>query len=252
MVHLCSVGTLEYEADIGKIARHRLAEEYPGDAAMESRLTQEKNLACFELRDAGDLEKWCRAVREMLLKDLSHFELARLVNNLPLTLEEKRRILPEAIKLSRARKNPNQDHLLLKDLMTFYAESEHLTLEGYMRFRMQEPLRDWEMCVMRAAEELLLREEYWELMHILSAFVQLRPSQVQDVYIILNPDGSCTLTDDRDSRIDYDHCTGDGVMSVLVGLSPERITVYDLSGGVCAGLADTLKQVFEDRVRVYR
>ena len=68
----------------------------------------------------------------------------------------------------------------------------------------------------------------------------------------MNPDGSCTLTDDRDSRIDYDRCTGDGVMSVLVGLSPERITVYDLSGGVSAGLAETLVRVFEDRVRVYK
>ena len=104
---------------------------------------------------------------------------------------------------------------------------------------------------MRTAEELLLHEEYWELMHVLSAFVQLRSPQVRDVYIVLNPDGSCTMTDDQDSRIDYARCTGDGVMSVLVGLAPERITVYDLSGGLAQDLADTLKRVFEDRVRIY-
>ena len=69
------------------------------------------------------------------------------------------------------------------------------------------------MGVMRAAEELLLHEEYWELMHVLSAFVQLRSPQVRDVYIVLNPDGSCTMTDDQDSRIDYARCTGD----VIVG-----------------------------------
>ncbi len=54
--------------------------------------------------------------------------------------------------------------------MGFYAEEKHLNLEGFMRFRMQDVLREWEICVMRAAEELLLHEEYWELMHVLSAF----------------------------------------------------------------------------------
>lgn len=252
MVRLCSVGTLEYEADIGKLALRRLAAEYPQDAGIEKRLIAQKDAARFEVWGEGDLERWCRAARNLLLKDISHFELARMVNELPLALEEKRRVLPEAVKLSRACLAPAGAESIHRALMAFFAEEDHLNLEGFLRFRMQEVLRDWEICVMRAAEELLLEAEYWELMQVLSAFVQLRPPQVRDVYIILNPDGSCTLTDDQDSRIDYDRCTGDGVMSVLVGLSPERITVYDLSGGVSAGLAETLVRVFEDRVRVFK
>lgn len=252
MTRLCSVGTLEYDADIGKLALRRLAGEYPRDTGIEKRLLAQKDQARFELMAEGDLERWCRAVRNLLLRDVSHFELARMVNELPLALEEKRRVLPEAVKLSRACPAQAGAEGILRALLNFYAEEDHLNLEGFLRFRMQDVLRDWEICVMRAAEELLLEVEYWELMQVLSAFVQLRPPQVRDVYIILNPDGSCTLTDDQDSRIDYDRCTGDGVMSVLVGLSPERITVYDLSGGASTSLAETLVRVFEDRVRVFK
>lgn len=251
MAQLCSAGTREYQVDIGKLALRRLAAIDPGNETALEQLAAGKNYVQFSIERTGDLARWCRVLQGMLLWDLAHFELARMVNDLPFGLEEKRRILPEAVKLSReCPKNAGAD-AILRDLMNFYAEERHLNLEGFMRFRMQEVLREWEMCVMRAAEELLLHEEYWELMHVLSAFVQLRSPQVRDVYIVLNPDGSCTMTDDQDSRIDYARCTGDGVMSVLVGLAPERITVYDLSGGMAQDLAEALKRVFEDRVRIY-
>ena len=252
MAHLCSAGTLEYDVDIGKLAIRRLRAEYPEEKGLAQRLEAGKRNVCFTLYREGDLERWCRALEMILLGDLAHFELARMVNDLPLELEEKRRILPEAVKLSRACLPSAASDGILRALMAFYAEDSHLNLEGFLRFRMQDVLQDWKMCVMRAAEELLLEEEYWELMQILAAFVQLRPHQVQDVYIVLNPDGSCTLTDDRDSRIDYEKCTGDGVLSVLVGLAPERITVYDLSGGACGWLADSLVRVFEHRVRIFK
>ena len=53
-------------------------------------------------------------------------------------------------------------------------------------------------------------------------------------------------------RIDYEQCSEEGIMSVLVGLSPDRITVYDLSGGRSAELYDNLIRVFDDRVRFFR
>ena len=52
----------------------------------------------------------------------------------------------------------------------------------------------------KAADELLLDAEYMELMRVLAAFVKLRSPQAGDVYLILNPDGSCTFTDDKDIR----------------------------------------------------
>jgi hypothetical protein len=247
------VGTHEYDVDIKKLLQRRLEQ-----AGQPVALSGDNGLVRIELSGEGALEGWCTAVCALLLRDLAHFEMARMVNDLPLSLEEKRSVLPEAVRLSRAMLQGEEDapsaaqadvtHML----MAYYAEEDHLNLEGFMRFRLKEVLRDWELCVMQATEELLLQAEYNELMHVLSAFMQLAPPQIKDVYVVLNPDGSCILTDDKDSRIEYDPCTGDNVLNALAGLSPERITVYDLSGGRSAQLAEALIRMFEHRVRVFK
>ena len=244
-MHIYSISTWEYDADIRKLLTRRLKRL---GSEIEVRGEDEKH-AQAEIQGIVQAEEWCAAIAGLLLRDLAHFEMARLVNALPITLAEKQMVLPEAIKVSR---EVGSETSIFKELIQFYETKEDLNLEGYLRFRMRDVQKDWEMCVMRAAEEVLLQSEYMELMQVLSAFIQIRPPQIKDVYVILNPDGSCTLTDDQDSRIDYERCTGDGVMSVLVGLSPERITVYDLSGGKSNELAETLMKVFEDRVRFFK
>ena len=63
--------------------------------------------------------------------------------------------------------------------------------------------------------------------------------------------GSCTLTDESDACIEYVDCSEEGILSLLVGMAPSRLTVYDLSGG-SSGLAETIARVFSGRVRIYR
>ena len=102
MAQSCSAGTRESQVDIGKLALRPLMAIDPGDAEILQQLEAGKDHIQFSIEQAGDLERWCRVLQGMLLWDLAHFELARMVNDLPLGLEEKRRILPEAVKLSRA------------------------------------------------------------------------------------------------------------------------------------------------------
>lgn len=194
------------------------------------------------------MEGWISAVSGLLLYDLSHWELAMRVDALPLKLREKQWILPKAVKLSRAVEKCNIESALT----SFFSEKDELNLEGFVRFRMQNVQLAWDACVRQAAEELLLEMEYRKLIGILTAFVRIQKPQIDCVYIILNPDGSCTLTDDMDMRVRYAHDMGDGVVSLLVGLAPERITVYDLSGGRSDMLTDILLRVFEDRVKYFK
>ena len=201
------------------------------------------------IEGGAQLAQWCEAVAELLLMDLAQFEIAYMVNGLPLTLEEKKAVLPEAICMA---KRASGLEKLQGELMDYFEGNSYLSLEGYIRFRMQDYRRQWERCVYAAADEMLLNDEYTELLKVLSAFVKLRSSGAGEVYVILNPDGSCTFTDDNDVRIDYEQCSEEGIMSVLVGLSPDRITVYDLSGGRSAELYDNLIRVFDDRVRFFR
>ncbi|MCE5236087.1 MAG: sporulation protein YtxC [Clostridiaceae bacterium] len=241
-----TVGTYEYDADISRLVRRRLKKL---SSSLTLREGSGKRTAEAQIETDTEADAWCEAVAEVLLYDVAHFELARLVNDLPISLEQKRLALPEAIKSARG---VGTMQTLKREIAAHYEENDALVLEGYVRFRMKEVQKAWEFTVIRAVEELLIKNEYLELMNVLSAFVQLQPPRIKDVSVILNPDGSCTLTDDMNSRVDYEKCTGDGVVSILVGLAPERITVYDLSGGKSTMLAEILIRVFEDRVRFFK
>lgn len=239
-----SIGTDKYETDINALLRRRM--ERLGCGIITD---GDRKHASAEISGAVQMEEWCTAVAELLLMDLAQFEIAYMVNELPISLDEKKAILPEAVRSAR---RTGEIGAVQSALVGYFSENEHLQLEGYMGFRMKEYRQEWERCVLKAADELLLDEEYMELMRLLAAFVKLRSPQAGDIYLILNPDGSCTFTDDRDIRIDYERCTGDGIMSVLVGLAPESITVYDLSGGRCATLFENLQRIFEGRVRFFK
>ena len=241
---VCAVCTQQYEADIGRLVRRRLAAE---NIAYQP-LREDTRCVRIRLQDPSHMQGWLSAVGGLLLYDLAYLELAARVDALPVRLKEKQWILAKAAKLSRG----VDARAIEGALASFFQLEDTLNLEGFVRFRMQNVQLAWDACIRQAAEELLLETEYRKLTSILSAFVQLQAPRVECVYIILNPDGSCTLTDDMDMRIRYACDKGDGMVSLLVGLAPARITVYDLSGGRGDMLADVLLRVFEDRVKYFK
>lgn len=202
-----------------------------------------------ELAEPGGLDALCMALALLMCRDLCQFELAKLADHLPFSLVEKQAILAESIRCARKVERPGAVRRALK---AYLEEEEVLHLLGYMRFRMPETVGTWRLCIQSAAEELMLEKEYLELMGVLKAFVQVKPSRIREVSLLLHPDGSCTLTDESDARIDYDSCDPDRLVGVLVELAPERLTVYDLSGQGNSPLAEMLARVFAGRVRFVR
>lgn len=82
---VCSVGTTKYEADIGRLMERRLDRLGGGISPECGRCFAEASI-----EGGAQLAQWCEAVAELLLMDLAQFEIAYMVNGLPLTLEEKR------------------------------------------------------------------------------------------------------------------------------------------------------------------
>lgn len=243
-----SISTCEYDVDLEKLLIRRL--KYTGQdfEISEVRKSGTEQIVEVEMHCDNALKIYSSAVALLLLKDLAHFELARIVNTMSLSLVEKQRILPEAIKNAKAIEDRQG---VARELTEHFSENENLNLEGFMRFRMKDVLAEWELCVDRAVEELWLQTEYMELMSILNAFVNIKPTRVKEVSLRLNADGSCTLADDTDTRIDCTQSAGEGLMNILMGLSPEHITVYDQSGGKNQALNDMLLKVFAGRIRFY-
>lgn len=244
-MRLCSVATEKYNVDLRQLLKRRMERlngfiEISGEAP---------TTAFCALYGEEEMLEWCKAVSQLILYDLAQFEIAAMVNRLPISLEEKKAVLPEAVLLSRKK----CDRAAVEaSLLEYFTQNEHLLLEGFISFRMKEQLLQWERCILCAADELVINAEYMELMRVLAAFIQLRAPRSSEVCVILNPDGSCTFTDDNEVRIDYEKCTDDGIMSVLVGLAPKRITVYDLSGGKSRDIAQNLIRVFDGRVKFFK
>lgn len=235
--------TQKYDVDLERLLSRRLmqtdctfaTEPIPGGVAV----SVQGNDALMRLSEA---------VATLLCRDLQYFELAHMTDALPLDLPQKQEVLTEALESARCLERIEEVRRGVED---YLATENEMNVEGYLRFRMRERMETWQLCVERAAADLMLCSEWAELMELLSALSQGPGRRIGEISVCLNPDGSCTLTDDSDVRIEYVDCSEEGIVRLLMSMAPERLTVYDLSGGR-SHLAETLTHVFAGRVRVFR
>lgn len=239
-----AIETQQYDIDLTSLLSRRLSQ--CGCVCGLACCGQETTVT---LQEGEPVERLAEALAMLLCRDLQYFELARCVDALPLELSEKQSVLTTALQDARKSERPVQ---VREGLLSYLGESRSLNLEGYLHFRMQDCLSRWQDSVDRAAAEQILRREYSELLNVLGAFVQTQQPKSGELSICIHPDGSCTLTDDSDARIEYIDCSEEGVMSLLVGMAPTKLIVYDLSNGAGRSLTDAIRKVFGGRVKIYR
>lgn len=235
--------TQKYDVDLERLLARRLAQ---ADCAFHTEPLPDGVAVSVQGRDA--LERLSAAVTALLCRDLQYFELAHMADALPLELPQKQEVLSDALERARCLERFDQAR---REVAEYLAAENEMNVEGYLRFRMRGLLEDWQLCVERAAADRLLCREWQELMALLSTLSPGPGRGAGEISVCLNPDGSCTLTDDSDVRIEYVDCSEDGIVRLLMGMAPQRLTVYDLTGGR-SPLADTLAHVFAGRVRVFR
>ena len=114
-----------------------------------------------------------------------------------------------------------------------------------------EIIETWQACIDASLDEIMLRDEYLELVRLLGAFVSEPNDHVRCVNLILQPDGSCVLTDENDLRIECSPGCEKNILDTLADISPEKITVYDLSMGRFNDFKESLKSMFGGRIEVY-
>lgn len=236
--------TFEYDLPLVKILNRRMSEldcAYSLEAVPDG--------AALKVRGEAPEEAAAEALSKILGRDLRYFALAELVDALPLTLSEKQAVLTEALETASHR----EERAVLKSKLVAYLRAhDTLCLEGFLRFRMQEFLMLWEVAAEQAAASVLMRKEYGELMETLKRFVDGRGSRVSALSVCIHADGTITLTDDADVRIEYVDCAPDGILQLLVNMAPGQLTVYDLSGDEKNRLTQAILTVFGDRVKLYR
>lgn len=236
--------TLEYDVPLEKLLDRRLTE-----AGVSYALSPCADGMRIELHRASEREKLSLALSKLLCRDLQYFVLAKMADALPLTLAEKQEVLTDALYTARARE---PFAVVSQRLSAYLKTSSVLCLEGFLLFRMQEPVMFWQLCVEEAATAVLLQKEYSELMRVLHDYVHSRGCRIREVQISIHGDGSCTLSDDSGVRIEYVDCSPDGLITLLIHMAPERLVVYDLSADGDSRLTESLRRVFSGRIKIYR
>lgn len=243
MIHY-AIETQKYDADIGKLLKRRLTQSGCLCAIAES-----PDRVTVTLHDESGVYPLAEALAMLLCRDLQYFELAHYTDALPLERTQKQAVLTGTLQWARENERPQR---VLDGLVDYLKQERTLNLEGYLQFRMRDCLQEWQEGVERTAQEQVLRSEYVELMGAIHALAALGEPCAGELSLCINPDGSCTLMDDSDGRIEYVDCSDESILSLLIGMSPSFLTVYDLSGGIGKRLTETVRSVFAGRVRVFR
>jgi len=245
---ICTLELADYRGDLKKLVDRRMKKSLETEAA--------KDRIRIRLRKEGDMAILTEGIYDLLYRDLPCLLMAERIGELPVDPGEKRRILAFAIqKLRELKAEPEERKRILSDLKEHFSKYDHLDLWGYLRFRMRKEQENWEILVLESAQETLLRCQCREILRLFYETAHIYPPHGGEIYLVLNPDGSCTLTDDLDSRIRFEDPESGSLLNALLGLSPTRITIYDLSGGdgeLGESLARSLLCVFPDRVHYFK
>ena len=116
---------------------------------------------------------------------------------------------------------------------------------------MQETVLFWRLCVEEAFSALLLEQEYARAADVLRLLLNERPPRCPALRLCLHRDGLCSLSDGEALRMEYVDETGEGLISLLVGMAPARLEVYDLSNGARQELVEALTGIFSGRICLY-
>ena len=92
-------------------------------------------------------------------------------------------------------------NLVTRRLADFLNQSNHIILEGFVTFRMQEYVKELEEIVDWAVRQYLVEKEYQEFIKLLTCFVQMQKPKFQCVHVIAEKDASFSIYDENMERI---------------------------------------------------
>ena len=148
-----------------------------------------------------------------------------------------------------------------KRLKIIFDETDEITLEGFMRFRMKDYLSDWRDILTASINHYLMEQEYKEFIKVLKYFVEIRKPKINTIHITIGNDGKFIILDDflkvvHDDALVYNSkesdlalTNEDVLLSMLVSIAPNKIIVHNADKIEDKLLIDTIKRIFIDKVK---
>lgn len=154
-------------------------------------------------------------------------------------------------------------NMVTRKLADFLNQSDHIILEGFVTFRMQEYVKELEEIMDWAVRQYLIEREYQEFIKLLTCFVQMQKPKFQCIHVIAEKDASFSIYDENMERISdhwlhelaEDPTDGnikeeDLLISFLISAAPRQVIVHNASEIQSKELLETVIQVFTGRITV--
>lgn len=180
------------------------------------------------------------------------------------------KILQDALAIMWGGRNPIVDSETIREdwrnkiwsrIMEHLDGSDHIIFEGFIRFRLKDFIGELEDAVDRAVDDLLIEKEYNEFIKLLQYFVEIQEPKVEEVHVFQDENRRYTLLDSSFRVInndvleelakeisDKDISCDDLLISSLITIAPNKITIHECDKIKNTELINTIKNVFSGKV----
>lgn len=146
----------------------------------------------------------------------------------------------------------------LKEFLNSYNQ---IVVEGFIRFRMKEYIKELQEAVEKAVDDFLMEREYNEFIQLLKYFVDVQDSRMESINVVMNQNGVFKLYDEQNKTINSTYLEGyiidfveeeinyeDLLISALITLAPSKIIFHNCLAECPPNTLETIKKIFSQRV----
>ncbi|OCT10652.1 hypothetical protein A8709_22695 [Paenibacillus pectinilyticus] len=152
---------------------------------------------------------------------------------------------------------------ILKELLSgLLEEKPHLSLDGFIKFRLQEYKEELREIAEYAIDEFMMDRQYQEFISLLQYFVYIQEAKIPAAHLIHKGGHEFVILNDRMEPIDANEFDAsfrmemlekdinfeDMIVSTLITVSPANIVIHTRDPELT--IIKTIRQIFEDRTTV--
>lgn len=154
---------------------------------------------------------------------------------------------------------------ILSRLKEFLCTCNQIVIEGFIRFRLKEYIRELQEAADKAVDDFLMDREYKEFIQLLRYFVDIQDSRTDVVNVVMKANGVFRLYDGQNKAVDSSYLEGfimdlieseinyeDLLISALITIAPREIVFHTGKAEVPPTTVETIKSIFPQRVSICR
>lgn len=155
----------------------------------------------------------------------------------------------------------NRKNRIIRNIFEYLDTENEINIEGFIKFRLNAYINELNDTIERALEIFVTEREYNEFIKLLRYFVEIQECKIDTVHLCQSKDGRYLLYDDERNRISSEYFDelraeilddtinyDDLLISTLITISPNKITIHAIEEFKNRELVQTIMNVFEERI----